>query len=89
MDIYYLIGSAAEKQKTSFVVLRNEDVNRNKQFSLNILFDTVKYRKATKEYDDETIEEIDNLQAIFKETVIPVQLMESDDKENVAIVFEN
>ena len=89
MDIYYLIGSAAEKQKTSFGVLRNEDVNRNKQFSLNILFDTVKYRKATKEYDDETIEEIDNLQAIFKETVIPVQLMESDDKENVAIVFEN
>lgn len=88
MDIYYLIGSAAEKQKTSFVALRNEEVDRNKHFPLNVLFDTVKYRKATKEYDDETIEEIDNLQAIFKETVIPFQLMESDDKENVAIVFE-
>lgn len=73
MNIYYLIGSVAEKQKTSFVALRNEDVARNKQFSLNILFDTVKYRKVTKEYDDETIEGIDNLQAIFKETVIPVQ----------------
>lgn len=43
MNIYYLIGSVAEKQKTSFVALRNEDVARNKQFSLNILFDTVKY----------------------------------------------
>ena len=44
--------------------------------------------KATENLPDNVVIEIDELLSVFQETVIPVQLMETDDKGNVAIVFE-
>ena len=51
-------------------------------------FDPVQYRRSTKDLDDDVIIELDRLQACFQEIAIPVQLMETDDKAHVAIVFE-
>lgn len=87
-DIYYLIGSGNDKQKTSFVALREVEVDSQKHFPLSVLFSPVEYRKSTSCYNDVIIEELDRLQTVFKEAIIPVELMESEDKENVAIVFE-
>lgn len=88
MDIYYLIGSKESIQKSKFIALNKEDVDINKHFPLNVLFDSVKYRQATDRFNDDIKQELDKLQEKFKEVDIPYEMMETNDKEHVAIVFE-
>ena len=88
MDIYYILGSSVESQQSQFVPLDANNVDAKKHFTLNCLFDSVKYRKATEHLDDQTKIEVDKLQETFKEIQIPFQLMETDDRAHVAIVFE-
>ena len=87
-DIYYLIGNNKTQQDLQFIPLKREDVDLQKHFPIKSLFDSVQYRKATDILDDVKKAEIDKLQETFKEVDIPVQLMETDDKGSVAIVFE-
>lgn len=87
-DIYYIIGKGQQFQETQFVPLSPDEVDLTKHFPLSVLFDSVKYRRATETLDDDTKQEIDKLQEIFKEVTIPVQMMETEDKNIVAIVFE-
>ena len=88
MDIYYIIGSNRMSQQSAFIALSDADVDLNKHFPMRVLFNTIAYRKATENLPDNVVIEIDELLSVFQETVIPVQLMETDDKGNVAIVFE-
>ena len=87
-DIYYLIGNSKNSQQLQFIPLTTEEVDLKKHFPIKTLFDSVQYRRATEILNDEEKAEIDKLQEIFKEISIPVQLMETDDKSIVAIVFE-
>lgn len=87
-DIYYIIGKGRQSQEAQFVPLSPDEVDLAKHFPLSVLFDSVKYRRATETLDDDTKQEIDKLQEVFKEITVPVQLMETDDKNIVAIVFE-
>lgn len=87
-DIYYLIGNNKNSQDLQFVPLSKEEVNLKTHFPIKTLFDSVAYRKATESLGDEEKAEIDKLQETFKEISVPVQLMETDDKSSVAIVFE-
>ncbi len=87
-DIYYLIGNDATPQDVKFAPLSPEEVDPKKHFPIKTLFESVAYRKATESLSDEEKIEIDKLQETFKEISIPVQLMETDDKSIVAIVFE-
>ena len=88
MDIYYLIGSKNSIQISKFIALIEKDVDLNKHFPLNVLFDSVKYRQATDIFDSVIKEELDKLQEKFKEVIVPFELMETNNKEHVAIVFE-
>ena len=87
-DIYYLMGNGKTSQEIQFVPLSTDEVDSTKHFPIRTLFDSVQYRKATENLDDKIKQEVDKLQETFKEVVIPVQLMETDDKSIVAIVFE-
>lgn len=87
-DIYYVIGKQASTQETRFIPLAEDEVDFAKHFPLSVLFDSVRYRRATEKLDDDTKQEVDKLQEIFKEVTVPVQLMETDDRSIVAIVFE-
>ena len=87
-DIYYIIGKDQQSQETQFVPLSPDEVVSTKHFPLAVLFDSVKYRRATESLDDATKEEIDKLQEAFKEITVPIQMMETDDRSIVAIVFE-
>lgn len=87
-DIYYIIGASKNAQELQFVPLNDDEVDLSKHFPISTLFDSVQYRKATEGLDDPTKAEIDKLQETFKEVIVPVQLMETDDKSIVAIVFE-
>lgn len=87
-DIYYLIGNSKNSQELQFVPLVKEDVDYKKHFPIKTLFDSVEYRRATEILGDKEKAEIDKLQETFKEIIVPVQLMETDDRSIVAIVFE-
>ena len=88
MDIYFIIDDSSSIQKSRFLPLCKEDVNTQKYFPISALFDSVMYRKATDIYSDEIKIKIDKLQEVFKEYTIPYELLETDDKEHVSIVFE-
>lgn len=88
MSIYFVLDEVDSIQKSRFVSLPNDDVDPYKHFPISALFDSVLYRKATDIYDDDTKIKIDKLQETFKECTIPYDLLETDDKEHVAIVFE-
>ena len=87
-DIYYIFGKGEKSQEAKFIPLSADEVDLTKHFPLSVLFDSVKYRRATEALNDETKEEIDKLQEKFKEIDVPVQMMETDDRSIVAIVFE-
>jgi hypothetical protein len=87
-DIYYLMGNDKRPQEIQFIPLAPDEVDITINFPISTLFDSVAYRKATEGLDDKAKAEIDKLQETFKEIVVPVQLMETDDKSIVAIVFE-
>lgn len=88
MDIYYILGSEVSTQQSQFIPLEPSSVDPRLHFPLKTLFDSVKYRKATEGLEDNVKTEVDRLQEIFKEVTIPFQLMETDDRAHVAIVFE-
>ena len=87
-NIYFDLQADTNAQDPQFVALSNEEVDPKRHFSLNAIFATSSYRKATKDFDDETAKRIDDMQAVFKETQIPRQLSSTDDKATVAIIFE-
>lgn len=77
-SIYYDLEADENSQDSQFVALSETAVRQRRHFPLNCLFDTVKYRKATKNLDEEIVEKIDLLQSIFKEVKIPFQTLETD-----------
>lgn len=54
------------------------------------MFDPVKYRQATDRFAQlpDVLRAIDDLQARFKEVAIPVQILTTEERSSVAIVFE-
>lgn len=68
--------------------MSDEEADLARHFPLNVLFDTVAYRKATNNLTADQIVKVDDLQSRFKEVKIPYQTLESDDKAKVSIVFE-
>jgi hypothetical protein len=87
--VYFDLSLSNEKQQSQFVALQASEVDLERHFPLDALFDPVKYRIASGRFLDEvSIRAIDNLHAILKEAQIPVQVMETDDRATVAIVFE-
>ena len=52
------------------------------------MFDPVEYRGATDQLNSEQIRRLDKLQEKFKEVSIPVQILKTDNRATVAIVFE-
>ncbi|UEM09048.1 DUF262 domain-containing protein [Bradyrhizobium barranii subsp. barranii] len=86
--IYYDMKGSENAQESSFTALEDEDVIKHQHFPIGCLFDPVLYRKETTDYDDTTIARLDKIQARFKEALIPVQTITTEDKTAVAIVFE-
>ncbi len=87
-QIYYDMKGSENAQESSFTALEVGDVVKDQHFPIGCLFDLVLYRKETKDYDDAKIARLDKIQARFKEALIPVQTITTEDKTAVAIVFE-
>jgi hypothetical protein len=87
-DIYFDLRADTNAQDPQFVALSGDEIDLQRHFPLNTIFDTAAYRRATKDFDDITAKRIDDMQAVFKETQIPIQMSSTDDKATVAIIFE-
>jgi len=88
IDIYFDMLAEENIQESLFLPLEKNEIDKKRHFPVNVLFDTVKYRKSTEQLDDVQIKVIDKLQEKFKEYLIPNDIFESDNRNNVAIVFE-
>ena len=88
LPIYFDLFAEATAQDSQFLALREEDVVAERHFPLSTLFDTTAYRRATAIFGTDTIKRIDDMQAVFKENKIPVQISKTEDKATVAIIFE-
>ena len=75
-------------QQSQFMVLDPREVDKDRHFPLNVLFNVVAYRQATTGLGEDLLARIDGLQAKFKEVRIPVQTFSTEDRATVAIVFE-
>lgn len=87
-DIYFDMQAEDNAQDCQFVSIPESDYDRNRFFPLRVLFDSVKYREATEGLSAEKISTIDKLQEKFKEITIPVQILKTENRSIVAIVFE-
>ena len=89
VDIYFDLNADNNPQESAFVALKKvEDADRRRYFPMRVLFDSVAYRVSTEGLDRAEIAVIDKLQEKFKEISIPVQILKSEDRSIVAIVFE-
>jgi hypothetical protein len=87
-DIYFDMLAEGDAQDSQFVAIKEAEFDASRFFPLNVLFDSVRYREATSGLTSEQIEIIDRLQEVFKEVSLPVQILKTEDRSIVAIVFE-
>lgn len=87
-EIYFDFRADPSAQETQFFALKPEEVDPDRHFPLNTLFDTTSYRRATSGFNDQLAKQIDDMQAVFKEVRIPLQMFKTEDKATVAIIFE-
>lgn len=87
-QIYFDLKADGGAQETQFVALQESEADPARYFPLNALYETVAYRKATTKFDEETAKRVDELQSIFKETRIPLQVSSTENKATIGIIFE-
>jgi hypothetical protein len=87
-DIYFDYTLPRSTQEPQFFALMPEEVDISRHFPMRTMYDTAAYRQATAKYTDDEAKKIDEMQAVFKETKIPVQIFKTDDKSTVATIFE-
>jgi hypothetical protein len=88
IDIYFDYQRPVDPQDSNFFALPTDQADPTRFFPVAVLFDTTAYRAATQHLSTATVEKIDNLQSRLKEALIPIELMRTDDRAKVAIVFE-
>jgi hypothetical protein len=87
-DVYFDLSADEDAQESQFVALEEHDVDPRRHFPLKTLFLPVEYRRATERLGDPDLVRIDTMQARFKEARIPIQLLTTENRAKVAIVFE-
>jgi hypothetical protein len=86
-DVYFDLGADVHAQESQFVALPTGEAEPRRHFPLRTLFNSIPYRRATEQLADRDIIRIDEMQARFKESRIPYQLLTTEDRARVAIVF--
>ena len=78
------------EEQIPFKYLENEDndYDKNKFFPLRYVFDAPKYRQSTRNLDERLASQIDDLVDRFTQAIIPVERFETEERKNVATVFE-
>ena len=87
-EVYFDLNAPEDHQESQFFALSSDEVEAGRHFPINTFFDVVSYRQATNALASADAERVDVVQSIFKEASIPAQIIETDNRARVAIVFE-
>ena len=87
-ETYYDLAAAQDLQDSQFLALPEDKVEPDRHFPIGTFFDVPAYRRATSNFSDDLADRIGQVQAVFQQASIPVQLVVTNDRAKVAIVFE-
>src|SRR5690242_18405599 len=87
-DIYFDHSIPDGAQDTQFFALAGSELDPKRHFPLRAFFDTVQYRKLTRDLKDDLAKRLDAVQSRFKEVQLPAQILKTEDKGTVAVIFE-
>lgn len=88
VNIYFDLNANVNAQDSQFLALEQSEVQSH-HVPLRILFDVTEFGRFTRSITDEKqLAAVDYLQALFKEAVIPVETVETEDHSKIAIIFE-
>ncbi|MFC1439199.1 DUF262 domain-containing protein [Streptacidiphilus sp. N1-10] len=88
LPIYFDLSAPEDAQESQFLALKDEEVDSNRHFPLNVLFDAPAYRAQTRNLEESTALRLDEMQKKFLQVSLPVQTFETEEPSQVAIVFE-
>ena len=87
-DIYFDLDASPNAQDSQFVALEPTEV-RKQHVPLRVLFDVAEFGKLIRTITNEAqLKRVDQLQALFKEALIPVETVETEEHSKIAIIFE-
>lgn len=87
-DVYFDLSADPDAQEPQCMAIASGQVDPRRHFPLKTLFSPMEYRRATEQFGGLDIIRIDEMQERFKEARIPYQLLTTEDRAKVAIVFE-
>lgn len=87
-DIYFDLAVKDGAQENQFLALNRADADPARYFPLRAFFDSVNYRRLTKDIDDEVARRLDEVQGKFQEVPLPAQIFKTENKGTVAVIFE-
>ncbi|MGY2924223.1 hypothetical protein ACVWYW_001154 [Ewingella americana] len=88
VNIYFDMKADGARQDSYFVPLHADDIIHGRHFDVSTLFDPREFRDATKNLTNIEEDLILTLQEKFQSYFIPNEVFESNEKADVAIVFE-
>lgn len=88
LDIYFDLDTAGEEWDSSFLALEPSAVDAARHFPLKLIFDDKKFFPYLKSLSELHQERAIGLQSRFKEIQIPYELVERDQHEEIALIFE-
>jgi hypothetical protein len=88
VDIFFDLDAQENIQESTFLALDPSEVDIKRHFPVKTFFESIEYRKATKDLNESQITKIDSVQRKFLEYLIPNIVFETDNMNHVAIVFE-
>ena len=87
-EVFFDLSAEEDAQESQFAALEPAQVDPRRHFPLKTLFMPIEYRRGTETFGNPDIVRLDDMQARFKEARIPFQLLTTEDRAKVAIVFE-
>ncbi|MFF6011436.1 DUF262 domain-containing protein [Rahnella sp. R3(2024)] len=88
VNIYFDMKADGARQDSYFIPLHPEDIISGRHFDVSTIFDPREFRNATKTLTNIEEDLILKLQEKFQSYFIPNEVFESNEKADVAIVFE-
>lgn len=88
LDIFFDLDADKNIQESQFVALKEAEVSPTKHFPMKSFFNSPEYFNIAKVLSEKQQETITKVYERFLEFALPIQIIETEEKENVAIVFE-
>lgn len=88
LDIYFDLETSGDQWDSSFLALDDANVDPARHFPLNRVFDDKNFYKSIEGFKEEHKLKAIDVQSRFKEIQIPYELVEREQHEEIALIFE-